>query len=89
MKKFFAYNDDLIEGLKVLVLLLNKEEKLDNFFKKEYLKGYNLEKLTNSVCYSLRIIPKKKKSKIRMIIFKVNEVGDSINIIDINDHYKK
>lgn len=89
MEKFFAHSKELVEGLKVLMVLLETEDKLDNFFSKEYLRGYNLEKLTNSVNYSLRIIPKKMKSKKRMIVIKVNEVGDSIEIIDINDHYKK
>ena len=89
MERFFAHDKALVEGLKVLVILLKNEEKLDNFYYKDYLKGYNLEKLTNSVNYSLRIIPKKMKSIKRMIVFKVNESGDSINIVDISDHYKK
>lgn len=89
MEKFFDYNKDLVEGLKVLIFLLENEDSLDSFYLKDYLKGYNLEKLTNRTDYSLRIIPKKMKSKKRMVLIKVNEVGDSIEIIDINDHYKK
>ena len=89
MEKFFAHNRDLVEGLKVLMFLLNTEEKLDNFYNKEYLKGYNLEKLTNSANYSIRIIPKKAKSKKRMLVIKENETGNSIEIVEISDHYKK
>ena len=89
MDKYFSHNKDLIEAFKVLMFIIETEERLDNFYIKEYLKGYNLEKLTNRVNYSLRIIPKKAKSKMRLIIFKINEVGDSIEIIEISDHYKK
>lgn len=89
MIKYFDYDESLVEGLKVLIILIENEEKLDNFYIKMYLKGYNLEKLTNSRYHSLRIIPKKVKSKMRLIIFKINEVGDSIEIVEISDHYKK
>ena len=47
MGRYFDHNKDLVEGLKVLVYLLKHEERLDNFYLKDYLKGYNLEKLTN------------------------------------------
>ena len=89
MKRFFGHNKELVDGLKVLMNHLMKEENVSAFSTCIYLKGYNFEKLSNSELYSIRIIPKMRKTKERMILVVVNDIGNEIEIREINNkHYK-
>lgn len=91
MKSFFKNEKGLIEGLEVLISLLDNIDSIYEFWKNELYKGYNLEKIKNtSGLFSIRIIPKKKKYKERMILISMNDNGSKIQIIDIIDHnYEK
>lgn len=86
MESFFKHDKVLIEGLQVLIQILENEDSIFDFNTKEYLRGYNFEKITNSDKMSLRIIPKKRKRKERMIIFVISNDGKSICIEEINNH---
>ena len=89
MKRFFKHNKELVDGLKVLMFHLENEENVSAFRTCIHLKGYNFEKLSNSELYSVRIIPKMRKTKERMLLVVVNEIGNEIEIRDINNkHYK-
>lgn len=88
MEKEFNHNKELIDGLQALMILL---EKLDNIFDiMKFVPGYNLEKVTGSKnnAYSIRIIPKKRKSPYRMYLIPYSE-GIEINIQKIDAHEYK
>ena len=89
MDDFFGHDKMLVEGLQALMTFLDNEKSIYDFKEKVYLKGYNLEKITNSDKMSLRIIPKKNKRKERMILFTTNSDGSAICIVEINDHNYK
>lgn len=66
MDKFFDYNQELVMCLKTLIDLL---ESIDNIDLMYSYQGYNYEKiLGTSDKYSLRIIPKKRKSPYRLYL---------------------
>ena len=89
MKRFFKHNKELVDGLKVLMFHLEKEENVSSFHTRVYLKGYNFEKMSNSELYSIRIIPKMRKAKERMLLVVVNDIGNEIEIREINNqHYE-
>jgi len=88
MDRFFGHNKKLVEGLKVLMVLLKYHNSINDFYSMNALSGYNLEKLTNRDEYSIRIIPKKRKSQERMLIIKIDKSGTEIKILEINKHYK-
>ena len=86
MESFFKHDKLLIDGLKVLMIHFDLLDSIYDFWTIEALKGYNLEKITNSDKLSIRIIPKKRKKKERMILISINQNGDTIEIIEINNH---
>lgn len=91
MNKLFSYDSNLVEGLQVLMELFAHVKDISAFDKNGMLGGYNLEKVKNSSigAYSIRIIPKKRKSDWRMFLIPT-DCGIQIEIIDINRHdYKK
>ena len=89
MEAFFKHDKNLIEGLKTLMTLLENQDSIFDFKSFQYLQGYNLEKIVNSDKLSLRIIPKRRKKKERMILFTISDDGSSICIVEINDHSYK
>ena len=89
MESFFGHDKLLIEGLQILMTFLKNEDSIDDLNNKIYLKWYNLENINNSNKLSLRIIPKKRKRKERVILFVADDIGSSICILEINDHNYK
>lgn len=87
MDKFFDHNQELVMCLKTLIDFL---ELLDNIDLMMYsYQGYNYEKiLGTSDKYSLRIIPKKRKSPYRLYLKRSNQGGE-IELIKIDKHKYK
>lgn len=87
MKKLFSNDKSLVEGLQTLMTLLAEMDNIDVFGKDGMLKGYNLERVIGSKngAYSIRIIPKMRKSHWRMFLIPTDD-GIEIEIIDINKH---
>ncbi len=87
MKKYFKNDIMLVNGLKALVFLFGSEDSIYEFNKKDYLKGYNLEKITDSKYHSIRVVPKKDKKKERIILLIVSDDGRNVKIVEIDkDH---
>ena len=88
MEREFDHDKDLIEGLQTLMILFGQFDNIFDFIK--FLPGYNLEKVTGSKnnAYSIRIIPKKRKSPYRMYLIPYSE-GIEINIQKIDAHEYK
>lgn len=87
MKKLFSNDKSLVEGLQALMTLLAEMDNIGVFGKDGMLKGYNLERVIGSKngAYSIRIIPKMRKSHWRMFFIPTDD-GIEIEIIDINKH---
>lgn len=88
MKKYFKNDIMLVNGLKALMFLFDSEDCIYDFNKKDYLKGYNLEKITDSKYHSIRVVPKKDKKKERIILLIVSEDGKKIEIVDIDKNHR-
>ena len=84
MKKYFNYDKMLVDGLQALSSLFDSEDSIYNFNNKPYLKGYNLEKVTDTKYHSIRVVPKRDKRKERIILLIVSDDGKEVEIIDIN-----
>ncbi len=85
MDKFFSHNKLLIDNLKVLMFHLERIENINELRNAAFI-GYNYEKVEGSKNkYSLRIVPKRRKSEYRMYV-EPQEKGIKINIITIDKH---
>ena len=88
MDDFFDHDKSLVINLQILIDLIDLESNIFNF-KKPYYKGYNFEKCEGTKNkYSLRIIPKKRKSNYRMFL-EPTDGGVEIEIVSINRHKYK
>jgi len=81
MKKYFKNDIMLVNGLKTLMFLFDSEDCIYGFNKKDYLKGYNLEKIIDSKYHSIRVVPKKDKKKERIILLIVSEDGKKLKLL--------
>ena len=89
MEAFFSHDKKLINGLQTLMGFFDQVTNLHEFAVAPYLKGYNLEKVKGTENdYSIRIIPKKRKSNYRMYLTTTNN-GIEITIIKIDRHTYK
>lgn len=88
MQRFFKNDKLLIDNLKSLLYLFDSLDTIYDFSERNYLKGYNLEKIVDSEYYSIRVVPKKDKRKARVILFIISDNGREIEIIDINKEHK-
>ena len=85
MDAFFDHNKALVEGLKVLMTIFNHEQNISCFHEERY-KGYEFEPVEGEKNkYSIRIIPKKRKSSYRLYLEPTNH-GIEIKIIKIDKH---
>lgn len=83
MNKFFNHNKELVMYLKDLISML---ESINNIDLMRNFPGHNYEKVQGTIDkYSLRIIPKKKKSLYRLYLKRCNQ-GIEIEIIKIDKH---
>lgn len=88
MKKYFKNDKLIVENLQALLFHFDNENSIYDFNTIIYLLGYNLEKITNSKYYSMRIVPKKNKRKNRIILLIVSDDGKEIEIVDFDDEHR-
>lgn len=88
MEKFFSHDKTLVNNLQTLMGLFDVFKNINEFYK-PYFRGYNLEKVEGTENkYSIRIIPKMRKSSYRMYL-ESSEKGVKITIIKIDKHTYK
>jgi len=88
MQRYFKNDKLLVENLKTLLFHFDSVDSIYVFNSVPYLKGYNLEKITNKNSYSLRIVPKMKKRKDRIVLIVISDDGKEIEIIGIDSEHR-